>query len=177
MESQPTTWEELCVQFYSRLYAKARKQTGNADNALDLVQETILRVLSSSCDFQQVKEPLAYVFKSMNNIFIDEVRKAKRSPATSLDDPRLLERQTEIPGYQPTMQDELEYKELLETIRRKSDRLIARLSADERELYELWTSGMTIPQISKIRNEDIRITRADCYALKAKLRYRATHWK
>jgi len=177
MESQPSTWEEFCVQFNGPLYANARKLTGNSDIAPDLVQETIVRLLSSSCDFQKVKQPLAYAFRSMRNIFIDELRRAKRAPQKSLDDPYDLELQKELPSYQPIMQSELEHKELLGTIRQKSDRLTARLSDHERELYELMTSGKTIAEISKIRKEDIRITRADCYALKAKLRYRATHWK
>lgn len=178
MESQPSTWEEFCVQFNGPLCANARKLTGNADDALDLVQETIVRLLSSSCDFQDVKKPLAYAFRSMKNILIDELRKAKRAPHKSLDDPHDLELQKELPSYQSTMQSELEWKELLGTIKQKSGRLTAGLSARERELYDLMiTSGKTIAEISKILKEDIRITRIDCYALKAKLRYRATHWK
>lgn len=177
MESQPSTWEEFCVQFNGPLCANARKLTGNADNAPDLVQDTIVRLLSSSCDFQAVKQPLAYAFRTMKNIFIDELRKAKRAPQISLDDPHDLELQKELPSCQSTMQSELEQKELLGTIREKTGRLTARLSAHERELYDLLTSGKSIAEISKIRKEDIRITRADCYALKAKLRYRATHWK
>ena len=177
MESQPSTWKEFCVLFNGPLYANARKLTGNADIALDLVQETIVRLLSSSCDFQKVKQPLAYAFRSMKNIFIDEIRKTKPAQLKSLDDPNDLELQKELPSYQPTMQRELEHEELLGTIRQRSARLTAGLSAHERELYELTSSGKTIAEISKIRKEDIRITRADCYALKAKLRYRATHWK
>lgn len=177
MKSQPSTWGEFCVQFNSPLYANARKLTGNADSALDLVQETIVRLLSSSCNFQDVKQPLAYAFQSMRNITIDGGRRVQRAPHKSLDDPDDLELQTELPSYQPTMQSELEHKELLGTIRQRFPRLTAGLSAHERELFDYLTSGYTIAEISKIRNEDIRITRADCYALRVKLRYRATHWK
>ena len=176
MESQPSTWEGFCVQFFGPLYANARKLTGNADNAPDLVQETFVRLLSSSCEFQYVKTPLAYAFRTMKNILIDEFRRAKRAPQKSLDDPNDVELQNEL-SYQSTMQSELEQKELLGTIRQKSDRLTARLSKRERVLHALLTSEKTIAEISIILNEDIRITRTDCYALKAKLRYRATHWR
>jgi len=176
MESQPSTWEELCVQFYGPLCANARKITSNADSALDLVQETFVRLQSSSRDFKSVNEPLAYAFRVMKNILIDEFRRAKRAPQKSLDDPNDLELQNEL-SYQPTMQSEMEQKELLETIRQKSDRVTAQLSDHERELFRLMKSGKSIKEISIIRNEDIRITRIDCYSLKAKLRYRATHWK
>ena len=178
MKSQPTTWGELCVQYDVPLYLNARKLTGNADSALDLVQETSVHLLSSSCDFQKVKQPLAYAFRSMRNIFIDEIRKTKTAQLKSLDDPDDLELQNELPSYQPTMQSELEHEELLGTIRQKLARLTAGLSARERKLFELmYSDGKTIEEISKILKEDIRITRADCYALNAKLRYRATHWK
>ncbi|HKR13050.1 MAG TPA: RNA polymerase sigma factor [Pyrinomonadaceae bacterium] len=178
MELQPTTWEELCVQFNGVLSKNARKITDNKDSAPDLVQETIVRLLSpSTCDFQTVKEPLAYAFRTMKNILIDEFRRAKRAPQHSLDNPNDLGIQNEL-SYQSTMQIELEYKELLGTIGQRSDRLTAGFSARERELYKLrMIAGKSIKEISIILDEDIRITRIDCYALKAKVRYRTSHWK
>jgi RNA polymerase sigma factor (sigma-70 family) len=176
MESQPKTWGEFWILFSGPLSANARKLTGNADTWPDLVQETFMRLLSSSRDFQYVKTPLAYAFRTMMNIFIDEFRKAKRAPQKSLDDPNDVELQNEL-SYQPTMQSELEQKELLGTIKEKSARLTARLSERERVLHALMSSDKTIKEISTILGEDVRITRIDCYALKNKLRYRATHWR
>lgn len=177
MESKPSTWPEFCVQFNGPLCANARKITGNADTWPDLVQETKVHLLSSSKEFVDVKQPLAYAFRTMKNILIDEFRRGKRAPQKSLDDPNDLELQNEL-SYQPTMQIEMEYKEFYGTIKQRSDRLTVGLSAAEKDLHRhLMIDGKSIKEISKIRNEDIRITRIDCYALKAKLRYREKHWK
>jgi RNA polymerase sigma factor (sigma-70 family) len=173
--SQPTTWEEFCVQFFGPLYAYARKLTGNADSAPDLLQETLVRLLRSPSDFLTVKTPLAYAFQTMKHILIDEFRRTKRAPQKSLDDPNDMEIQNEL-SYEATMQRELELKEILGTIRQKSDRLTAGFSARERILYALMSSDQSIKEISILLDEDVRITRTDCYAVKAKLRYRATHW-
>jgi len=176
MGSQPKTWGEFWIQFDGPLSANARKLSDNADSWPDLLQETLVRLLSSSRDFQYVQTPLAYAFRALKNTRIDEIRRTKRALQKSLDDPNDVELQNEL-SYQPTMQSELEQKELLGTIKEKSARLTARLSDRERELLDHLSSGKTIAEIAEIFNEDLRITQTVWGALRAKLRYRATHWK
>ena len=79
--------------------------------------------------------------------------------------------QKQLPVSVPTVQRDLENEEILETI--KYDRLSSR----EQWLLALLVEGNSYEVISEILQEDLRIIRFECTALKIKLRHRYAHSK
>jgi len=174
MNSYDSTWEDLCLQFYPRLSAHARRLThGNIERAEDLVQETMVRILGCDRPSSEIQTPLAYAFTIMKNALRDQIRKSTRRQIVSLDDPLNVELQKQLPVIQPTVQRDLENKGLLKAVKLKGGRLTGR----EGRLLELMADGKDAGQIADIFEEDIRIIKSDCNALKAKLRYRLAKWQ
>lgn len=58
--------------------------TGNADTADDLVQDTILRMLSRADT--SITAPRVYMMRMLHNLFIDRTRRVKRRAAQDVDD-------------------------------------------------------------------------------------------
>ena len=128
------TWENLFVQFRRRLlYAYAYRLTRNAANAEDLVQEAFVRVLGSGHEPDQLRAPLAYVRKTMRNITVDYARKFQGVQFESLEDANNVDLGKQLPAVDPTVQRDLEDREIRETIKQKS----GRLSPREKRLLEL----------------------------------------
>jgi RNA polymerase sigma-70 factor, ECF subfamily len=170
MRNEDATWESFCLLSYGKLLARARKLTnGDVDKAGDLVQETILRILSYPPILADIKEPLAYLFRIMRNAWVDQARRMIGIHLESLDDPLNVELHKKLPVVQPEVQRNLENKELLEAIKR----LRGGLSPREKRLLKLIVEGKEREEIAHIVGEDVRIIRADWNALMAKLRYRA----
>ena len=167
MQSQYSTWEDFFLQFLRLMHVYACRLTRRVEDADDLVNDTVVRILRSRRQPSELDEPIAWVFLIMKRIWIDHLRKAKRAHFESIDDPE-RELQRELPGFDPTVHRDLENKNLLDAIRQKT----AKLTARERLLLELMSEGMTCEEIAELLNEDLRITRYDCNALKAKLKYR-----
>lgn len=171
MSSHHSTWEDFFMESLRLMYAYAYRLTRRkADYAEDLVQDTIVKILQSGCKISELnKPPLAYVRRTMLNTWIDRIRRAKRAHLESLDDLSNLKLQKELPVHDPVVQRNFENKELLETITPK----IGPLSSDEMRLFKLACQGLNCEEMSERLSEDVRITRANFNALKAKLRYRA----
>lgn len=168
MSSELLTWEDVYLHHRRRMLARAYSLTKDPDDAEDLVQDTNLRLLGSSYQPGDFREPLALVFRVMLNIFIDGLRKAKSGQTRSLDDPLNVDLQYELPITEPTVQHDMETMEAFEAMERRK----GPLSPRERCLFELMKADKTCEEISHILNEDVRITRADCAALMNKLKYR-----
>jgi len=167
MGSKHITWDDFFLEFLKLMHAFAFRLTNQKADAEDLVHDTVVNLLRSRRKIIELDTPLAFVFRAMRNQWIDHIRK-ERMKTESLDDPLNVELQNELPVFKPTVQDDLENKDLLNTIRQNN----ARLSDRERLLLTLMLEGLSCEEIAEILNEDVRIIRYDCNALKAKLRYR-----
>ncbi|HHV78548.1 MAG TPA: RNA polymerase sigma factor [Firmicutes bacterium] len=78
---------EVLIQAYEgKVYSFAYHLTGNADDARDLSQEVLLRVISSIKNFRGDCPFSSWVFKIANNVFIDKLRRKARLKFFSLDD-------------------------------------------------------------------------------------------
>jgi len=62
------------------LYRYAYRWTGDADQAEDLVQETLTRVYLELPRLQEIEQIRPWVARVMYRIFVDWLRRAKRSP-------------------------------------------------------------------------------------------------
>jgi RNA polymerase sigma-70 factor (ECF subfamily) len=86
-ETFPLTWEEVARSHGRKIYNYAYRLSGNPHDANDLVQEVLLRVRNGLSDYQPGSFE-GWLWRITRNAFLDEVRRRRRRPTTSLpDDP------------------------------------------------------------------------------------------
>ncbi len=74
------TFEADAMEFMGPLYSAAYRLTGNQADAEDLVQETYLRAFKGYGGFQEGTNLRAWLYKILNNTFINRYRAAQRRP-------------------------------------------------------------------------------------------------
>jgi RNA polymerase sigma-70 factor, ECF subfamily len=77
-------FEQDVVPFTSQLYPAALRMTNNASDAEDLVQEAIAKAYTGFHQFRPGTNLRAWLYKIMANAFINNYRKRRREPATTL---------------------------------------------------------------------------------------------
>ena len=83
-EEQPVpTWEEVAREYGRFLYTVAYRLTGNADDARDVVQETLLRVRTGLRTYRPGSME-GWLSRIATNVFLDEMRRRKRRPVDLL---------------------------------------------------------------------------------------------
>ena len=83
-EEQPVpTWEEIARTYGRFLYTVAYRLTGNADDARDVVQETLLRVRTGLRTYRPGSME-GWLSRIATNVFLDEMRRRKRRPVDRL---------------------------------------------------------------------------------------------
>jgi RNA polymerase sigma-70 factor (ECF subfamily) len=69
------------------IYRTALRLTGSKDDAEDLAQETFLKAYEAFSEGTKISSPKAWLFKIMNNTFINQCRSLRgRTESVSLDD-------------------------------------------------------------------------------------------
>lgn len=79
------SWEEVARLHGQKIYTYAYRLTGNPDDAADLVQEVLLRVRKGLPTYQP-KSLQGWLWRITRNAFLDELRRRRRRPATTLPD-------------------------------------------------------------------------------------------
>jgi RNA polymerase sigma-70 factor (ECF subfamily) len=77
-------FEHDVVPFRGQLYPAALRMTNNASDAEDLVQEAIAKAYTGFHQFSPGTNLRAWLYKIMANTFINNYRKRRREPATTL---------------------------------------------------------------------------------------------
>jgi RNA polymerase sigma-70 factor (ECF subfamily) len=65
---------------FDALYAAARRLTLSAQDAEDLVQEVCIRAFERLEEFERIRYPRAWLLKVLYHRFVDDTRRAGRSP-------------------------------------------------------------------------------------------------
>lgn len=148
------------------LMAYARRlANGKVYDAEDLFQETACRALTYARDPGGIRNPAYYLLRMMRNIWIDKWAKENSANVESLDD---LLGSARHPKVEPVVQQVLETQELQEEMNVRQGQLTAR----EETLLKLHLQGYKTKDIAGRLREDVRVTRTDLNAVKAKVRYR-----
>ncbi len=84
-EDHPLSWEEVARTHGRKIYNFAYRLTGNPDDAADLAQEVLLRVDRGLAGYQPGSFD-GWLWRITRNAFLDDVRKKKRRPTSSLPD-------------------------------------------------------------------------------------------
>lgn len=150
-------------------YAR-RLANGRIYDAEDLVQETACRALIYSRNPGEIRNPRSYLLRMMRNIWIDKWAKENTANVESLEDLLSTGRH---PIVEPVVQRLLESEELRAKMAAKQGPLTPR----EKLLMQLYLNGYKCKEIADKLHEDVRVTRSDLNAVKAKIRYRVTKGK
>ena len=81
----PAAFNELLGAHERRMYAVALRMCGNPEDAQDCLQETMLRVWRAISGFKGQSSFSTWVYRITMNTCLDELRKRKNRPNTSLD--------------------------------------------------------------------------------------------
>ena len=98
-------FEELITIYQSKVYTMCLRMCGNADDALDLAQEALIRVYKALPMFKEQSSFSTWVYSITSNVCIDFIRKQKKRKTVPLfsTDEEGEETVREIPDsrYQP----------------------------------------------------------------------------
>lgn len=79
-------FEQLIGQYEKKVYHVAFRLTGNHEDASDVAQEAFVRVYTSLPEFRGDSSFSTWLFRIVQNVCWDELRKRKRQRLTSLDE-------------------------------------------------------------------------------------------
>ena len=78
-------FNELMAQHERRMYAVAARMCGNHEDAQDCLQEAMLRAYRAIASFKGQSSFSTWVYRITTNACLDELRRRKNRPNTSLD--------------------------------------------------------------------------------------------
>jgi len=110
-------FEELVAKYERKVYTIAYRFMGNHEDANDLAQEAFLKAYQSLKSFRQEASFATWISRIIANVCRDQLRKAKRTKLSSLDEEVWLEESTvkkQLKDERPTPEQAYEGKELKE---------------------------------------------------------------
>jgi RNA polymerase sigma-70 factor, ECF subfamily len=120
-------FEDLVYRYERKVYSLCYQYVGNQEDALDLAQETFLRVYRFLPRFRFDAAFSTWIYRLAVNTCLDFLRKEKHHRSLSLDAPvKLAEGEAvdrEVAGEEPTPAEELERKELRREIHKALEKL------------------------------------------------------
>lgn len=134
--------DDLCGEV-DVLYAFARRATGSAASAEDLVQETCTRALAAKASYREGTNLRAWLFRIMKNILVDEARRTKASPITGAaiaDDA--------VAANEPLLYGDVEIDRLRHVVSRDIEAALMALGADARIIVLLDLEGLSEREIA-----------------------------
>jgi RNA polymerase sigma-70 factor (ECF subfamily) len=79
------TFDALLRPHLERLYRLAYRFTGTREAAEDLVQELCVRLYPRHAELRALDRPGPWLVRALHNLFVDQARRATRSPVESVD--------------------------------------------------------------------------------------------
>lgn len=133
-----------------RMYAVALRMCGNPDDAQDCLQEAMLRIYRAISGFKAQSTFSTWVYRVTMNTCLDELRKRKNRPNTSLDG--LLDA-----GWSPVDGDESPERHALRgEVRRSLQQFIRDLPEDMRSAVVLRdVEGYSYEEIARILDANV----------------------
>ncbi|MDH7601025.1 MAG: sigma-70 family RNA polymerase sigma factor [Armatimonadota bacterium] len=79
-------FDEIVRRFEKRVFNYALRVTGNYNDACDVAQEAFIRAFHSIQTFRGDAKFATWIYRIVTNVYLDERKKLKSHPTTSLDD-------------------------------------------------------------------------------------------
>jgi DNA-directed RNA polymerase specialized sigma24 family protein len=164
------TWLRIWLENLRKLKRRARRliglNGGEVMEADDLLQLTLLRVLRINKSPEEVLNPPGYLLRMLRNTWVDELKKAKKPRAESLEailgDPAQSKK---LPSVRPEVFREEEEAER----QRKFQSLRVALTAEEDALLEAFLDDPTLETYAAASHEDVCRTKMRWNKLRGKL--------
>jgi RNA polymerase sigma-70 factor (ECF subfamily) len=164
-KGDPTAFESLMREHENKMYAVALRMCGNRDDALDCVQEAMLRVYRAIADFKMQSSFATWVYRITMNACLDELRRRKVRRSVSLDN--MLET-----GWSPSDEDDTPERHSIRSEQRRCiESAIADLPDDMRAAIVLRdVQGFSYEEIAQILRANIGTVKSRISRGRGKLR-------
>ena len=147
------------------IYNVAWKMTHNPDDAKDLTQEVLIKVITKLSQFQFKSKFRSWLYRIVTNEFLNTRRRSVENKSVSFD--MVKDRLNSLPDYQLTAEEEIEQKEISKEMQiRCMSGMLMCLTREQRLIYILGDTfgvnhnlGAEIFQISP-QNFRVRLHRA-----------------
>ncbi|MBV9953591.1 MAG: sigma-70 family RNA polymerase sigma factor [Acidimicrobiia bacterium] len=97
-EGDPAALDDLLRRHHDRIHGVCRRLTGNDADALDATQEALISIVRGLPRFDGRSSFSTWVYRIATNAALDELRRRRRRPVTSLDDARPGRREPAVSG-------------------------------------------------------------------------------
>lgn len=163
-------WEEAIADFYAPLVVYANKlvKKVNVGEPADLVQACACRALFYSNDPATVGNVKNYLYRSLHNLWADEVRKSGGGMVQSLNNPATAK---EMENLLPPLEPDVLATRKGEEIKQQFENL-GPLTEKEKSLLALITKHYALEDIAVLWGEDVYRTKTCWQRLISKQRYR-----
>lgn len=141
-ESDAGRFANLIEPHLDALFRAAFRLARNTPDAEDLVQETCVRAYQRVSTLDESRQVKAWLLRVMYNVFVDEIRRAGRSPIMDLEDG--ADHVASFPGADPDPEESASTSEREEQLRRAW----SRLGKDQRALLALRAEGYGLSEIA-----------------------------
>jgi len=114
-------FDELVRRFEKRVFNYALRITGNYNDACDVAQEAFIRAFHSIQTFRGDAKFATWIYRIVTNVYLDERKRLKSHPTTSLDDTIELDENSvtrQIEDTAPTPDEIVETKERMRVLQR-----------------------------------------------------------
>lgn len=134
-----------------RLYRYGTKFVTDPELVKDCIQELFTKLYENQKELPSLENPVFYLFKSLKNLLIDEIRRNEKAIHISLQD---------IPFHVTFVYHENEETEWNEEIKEKFEQVISLLSDRQKEaIYLRFQSEMSYEEISELLGINYQSTR------------------
>jgi RNA polymerase sigma factor (sigma-70 family) len=134
-----------------RLFRYGKHFVADSELVKDCIQELFTKLYENQREAPLLENPIFYLFKSLKNLLIDELRRSEKMVHISLQD---------IPFHVKFVYNEREIAETDEDIREKFERVISFLSDRQKEaIYLRFQSEMSYEEISELLGINYQSTR------------------
>lgn len=171
-EGDTAAFEELVSKYEDKIYHLALRYSNDSHEAFDLAQETFLRVYTSLKSFAGRSRFSTWLYRVAVNVCLDELRRKRRQPILSVDEPIIteegtIEREIESPDAGPDERlDQVETRSVIEAE-------IASLPVEFRQAVILRDGmGMSYEEIGRILNVSLGTVKSRIHRGRAALRER-----
>ena len=143
-------FEALIEAYEQKVFHIAYRMAGNPDDAADMAQEILLKIFRNVGKFKGESKFSTWVYRVATNTCLDELKKAKRKAAYSLDEEFETEEGqlgVEVADTAPTPEQRVEGQEIRDAI----TEAISRLSEEHRQIIILRDiNGLTYEEVADI---------------------------
>jgi len=157
-------FETLLQPCLKSAYRLAYRFCGNADDAEDLVQDLLIKLFARRIDLSEIEQLQPWLAKSLYRLYVDTIRKHKRSPLSYVDEEDVTMQQG---GDELTPFSQIQRGQLRAMISKG----LARLSDEHRELIILCDmEGFSMPEVQQILEIPDGTIKSRLHRARAKLR-------